>query len=62
MEAAPVGETASEVTITLRATSSGGPVEALPTRPTTGEVDRDNQKTVRQFAELAARELSPTPA
>ena len=62
MEAAPVGETASEVTITLRGTSSGGPVGALFTRLMTGQVDRDNQKTVRQFAELAARELSPTPA
>jgi carbon monoxide dehydrogenase subunit G len=57
MEVAPVGDTASEVTVTLRATSSGGPVGALFARLMTGGVDRDNQKSVRQFAELAAREL-----
>jgi carbon monoxide dehydrogenase subunit G len=57
MEVAPVGDSASEVTITLRGTSSGGPLGSVFTRLMTGQIKRDNEKTVRQFAELAAREL-----
>lgn len=58
MEVAPVADTASEVTVSLRATSSGGPVGSAFARLMQGQVDRDNRKTVQRFAELAARELS----
>lgn len=59
MEVAPTGEGASEVTITLRGTSSGGPLGPLFTSVMKGQVERDNRKTVEAFAELAVRELAP---
>ena len=59
MELAPSGEGASEVTVTLRATSSGGPVGSLFASLMKGQVTRDNRKSVDAFAEVAARELAP---
>jgi carbon monoxide dehydrogenase subunit G len=59
MEVAPVGDSASEVTLSLRGTSSAGPLGAAFAKLMTGQVDRDNRRTVQQFAELAATELSP---
>ena len=57
-----VGNQPSEVTVTLRGTSSAGPVGALFTRLMTGQLERDNRRSVQRLAELAARELSPSAA
>jgi carbon monoxide dehydrogenase subunit G len=62
MEVAPAGEGASEMTLTLRGTSSGGPLGSLFVTLMKGQVDRENRRTVEAFAELAARELAPQPA
>ena len=61
MEVAPAGE-GSEVTITLRGTSSMGPLGALMTSVMRGQVERDNRKSVQNLARLATRELSPSAA
>jgi carbon monoxide dehydrogenase subunit G len=58
MEVAPVGDSASEVTVTLRGTSSAGPLGALFVRLMNGQVERDNRRSVQRLAELAASELS----
>jgi carbon monoxide dehydrogenase subunit G len=58
MEVAPSGGGASEVTFTLRGTSSGGPLGSLFARLMKGQVARDNRKAVEALAELAARELA----
>lgn len=54
MEVAPVADSASEVTISLRGTPSAGPVGALFVRLMSGQVERDNRRSVRRLAELAA--------
>jgi carbon monoxide dehydrogenase subunit G len=54
MEVAPVGEGASEVTITLRGSSSAGPLGALFLRLMSGQVERDNRRSVQRLAELAS--------
>lgn len=59
MAVAPVDDSTSEVTITLRGASSGGPLGSLQYALLKGQVDRDNKKTVENFAALAARELQP---
>ncbi len=48
---------ATELTLTLRGRSSGGPLGAAQFRLLRGQVERDNRKSVQSFAELAAREL-----
>jgi hypothetical protein len=58
MEVAPVGDSASEITVTLRGTSSAGPLGALFVRLMSGQVERDNRRSVQRLAELAASELS----
>jgi len=54
MAVAPLADTASEVTISLRGTSSMGPVGALFTRLMSSQVERDNRRSVQRLAELAA--------
>ena len=54
MEVAPVGEAASEVTITLQGTSSAGPVGTMFVRLMRPQVERDNRRSVQRLAELAA--------
>ncbi len=58
MEVASVGDSASEVTVTLRGTSSAGPLGAVFARLMRGQVARDNRRSVQRLTELAARELS----
>jgi carbon monoxide dehydrogenase subunit G len=56
MEVAPEGD-ASRVTMTLRGEPALGPVGAVFARLMQGQVERDNRRSVRAFAELATREL-----
>jgi len=55
MAVEPEGD-ASQITITLRATSSLGPVGATLFAALRGQTRRDNQTTVNNLAELARRE------
>jgi len=57
MEVAPAGD-ASTVTITLRSTSSLGPLGAGLFALLKPQTRRDNERSVRSLAELAIRELS----
>ncbi len=57
MEVAPAGD-ASTVMITLRATSSLGPLGAGLFAVLKPQTRRDNERSVRNLAELASRELS----
>jgi carbon monoxide dehydrogenase subunit G len=61
MEVAPEGD-ASRVTITLRGKPAYGPLGAVFARLMSGQVDRDNRRSVEDFAELATRELSAAQA
>jgi carbon monoxide dehydrogenase subunit G len=61
MEVGPVGDSASEVTITLRGTSSAGPLGSLFVTAMRGQVARDNRRSVRRLAELVTVELSAAP-
>ncbi len=56
MEAAPVGDDASEVTLTLRGESALGPLGALMLAALRGSVEKDNRKSAENFAELVASE------
>jgi carbon monoxide dehydrogenase subunit G len=56
MEVAPEGD-ASRVTQTLRGEPALGPIGAVFARLMKGQVDRDNRRSVEDFAELATREL-----
>jgi carbon monoxide dehydrogenase subunit G len=56
MEAAPEGD-ASRVTITLRGEPAMGPIGAVFARLMSGQVDRDNRRSVEAFAALATRKL-----
>ncbi len=54
-EVTPVGDGASEFTISLRATSAGGPIGALFARAMAPQVERDNRRSAENFTRLAAR-------
>ena len=56
IELAPSGG-GSEITVTLQATSSLGLLGACACRVLAGRTRRDNERTVRNLAVLAAREL-----
>jgi uncharacterized protein YndB with AHSA1/START domain len=56
MEVAPAGD-ASRITITLRATSSFGPLGAMLFAVLKGQTRRDNERTVHALADLARREV-----
>ncbi len=56
IDLAPSGD-GSEVTITLRAKSSLGALGASTLRVLKSQTRKDNERTVRNLAELAAREL-----
>ena len=56
MEVAPEGD-ASRVTMTLRGEPALGPIGAVFASLMKGQVNRDNRRSVEDFAELATREL-----
>jgi carbon monoxide dehydrogenase subunit G len=56
MEVAPEGD-ASRVALTLRGEPALGPIGAVFARLMKGQVNRDNRRSVEDFAELATREL-----
>jgi carbon monoxide dehydrogenase subunit G len=56
MEVAPEGD-ASRVTLTLRGEPALGPIGAVFASLMKGQVNRDNRRSVEDFAELATREL-----
>ena len=60
-EVSPIDEHSCEFTMALRATPSGGPVGNAFFSLMKGQTERDNRKTVQNFAELATRELGATP-
>jgi carbon monoxide dehydrogenase subunit G len=61
MEVVPQ-EGASEVRMSLRGKPAMGPVGAAFAALMKGQVDRENRKSVENFAALAARELRDQPA
>jgi carbon monoxide dehydrogenase subunit G len=56
MEVAPEGD-ASRVTVKLRGEPALGPIGAVFASLMKGQVNRDNRRSVEDFAELATREL-----
>src|SRR5918999_763692 len=56
MEVDPEGD-ASRVTMTLRGEPALGPIGAVFARLMKGQVDRDNRRSVKAFAQFATREL-----
>jgi len=56
MEVAPEGD-ASRVALTLRGEPALGPIGAVFASLMKGQVNRDNRRSVEDFAELATREL-----
>ena len=56
MEVAPEGD-ASRVALTLRGEPTLGPIGAVFASLMKGQVNRDNRRSVEDFAELATREL-----
>lgn len=59
LEVTPAGDDACEVTFRLAGESALGPLGALMLTALKGQVERDNLKTVENFAALAARAASP---
>jgi len=59
MTVTPVGDAASEVTLTLTGESALGPLGALMLKALKGQVERDNRRSVENLAGLVA---APAPA